>query len=117
MKPPREQLEDIRKLEAGWDGPESKPIDPALIDAVIAWVDAMGDDLPSSAWFVPFDETVICEFEKIDGKSLGIDFESPTQISVFMMEGDFDDMPEFALSDYERARGLIKWFKGEGVKP
>lgn len=45
MKPEtRERLESFRTIEAGWDTYDGRPIDPACIDAAIAFYERIGDE-------------------------------------------------------------------------
>ena len=107
------ELERLKDLPAGWDRAHAERIDPQIIDTAQEFVRWLPDALPRLPQVVPMTRSRLqLEWHHI-GRSLEIEFESPTQ--VHFLKWDPRDGTEqedvLPVSDRERICELIQWFQ------
>ncbi len=108
-----EQINNLSKLEAGWDGPHSKQINSLIIKAAKDLITSMSSLIDiSSTRIVPVSlGSLQIEVKGKNNKELELQFLDDQTISYLMWdaENSFNESKEVPLNEVWKIKNLFKW--------
>jgi hypothetical protein len=111
----RHALEDLRRLNAGWDGYGAEPINSATIDAALRVVDQLPASLVDAPQVVPMTRGRLQLEWHRGNRSLELEFETPERLHYLKWDSDagIEEEDVFPSSQTQTVVELLRWFASE----